>query len=79
MSEEIWRPKGDKDYWAQAWIIENIEEAYKLIKDLQAAGQELESKLKHATVKAANLEKQNKEFKLTIKDMDRRIMRGLKD
>jgi len=41
--------------------------------------QELESKLKHATVKAANLEKQNKEFKLTIKDMDRRIMRGLKD
>ena len=49
------------------------------IAELQVKIQELESKLKHATVKAANLEKQNKEFKLTIKDMDRRIMRGLKD
>jgi hypothetical protein len=50
-----------------------------IIAELQVKVQELESKLKHATTKAANLEKQNKEFKLTIKDMDRRIMRGLKD
>ena len=35
--------------------------------------------MKHATTKSTNLEKQNKEFKLTIKDMDRRIMRGLKE
>ena len=51
----------------------------KTVQELKERIQELESKLKHATVKAANLEKQNKEFKLTIKDMDRRIMRGLKD
>ena len=51
----------------------------KTVKELEERIQELESKLKHATVKAANLEKQNKEFKLTIRDMDRRIMRGLKD
>ena len=50
-----------------------------IIAELQVKVQELESKLKYATVKAANLEKQNKEFKLTIKDMDRRIMRGLGD
>jgi hypothetical protein len=49
------------------------------IAELQLKVQELESKLKHATVKAAKLEAQNKEFKLTIKDMDRRIMKGLKD
>jgi multidrug resistance efflux pump len=55
------------------------ETAEKTVKELEERIQELESKLKHATVKAANLEKQNKEFKLTIKDMDRRIMRGLKD
>jgi predicted nucleic acid-binding Zn-ribbon protein len=55
------------------------ETAGKTVKELEERIQELESKLKHATVKAANLEKQNKEFKLTIKDMDRRIMRGLKD
>jgi len=79
MTKEVWKPKGDKDYWAQAWIAENIEEAHKLIKDLQAAGQELDSKLKHVTAKAERLEAQNKEYKLTIKDMDRRIMRGLKD
>ena len=79
MTEKIWKPKGDKDYWAQAWITENIEEAHKLIKDLQDAGQELDSKLKHVTAKAERLEAQNKEYKLTIKDMDRRIMRGLKD
>jgi len=49
------------------------------IAELQVKIQELESKLKHATVKAAKLEAQNKEYKFTIKDMDRRIMRGLKD
>jgi hypothetical protein len=70
MTEEIWAPE---------WIEQNPELANKAITELQVKIQELESKLKHATVKAANLEKQNKEFKLTIKDMDRRIMRGLKD
>jgi len=55
------------------------ETAEKTVKELEERIQELESKLKYATVKAANLEKQNKEFKLTIKDMDRRIMRGLKE
>ena len=49
------------------------------IAELQVKVQELESKLKHATVKAAKLEAQNKEYKLTIKDMDRRIMKGLKE
>ena len=70
MTEEIWAPE---------WIKQNPELANKAITELQVKVQELESKLKHATVKAANLEKQNKEFKLTIKDMDRRIMRGLKE
>jgi len=55
------------------------EAAEKTVQELLERIQELESKLKHATVKAANLEKLNKEYKLTIKDMDRRIMRGLKD
>jgi hypothetical protein len=50
-----------------------------IIAELQVKVQELESKLKHVTVKAAKLESLNKEYKLTIKDMDRRIMRGLKD
>jgi len=70
MTEEIWAPD---------WIQQNPELANKAITTLQERVQELESKLKYATVKAANLEKQNKEFKLTIKDMDRRIMRGLGD
>jgi len=70
MTEEIWAPD---------WIEQNPELANKAITTLQEKVQELESKLKYATVKAANLEKQNKEFKLTIKDMDRRIMRGLGD
>ena len=70
MTEEIWSPE---------WIEQNPELANKAITELQTQVQELESKLKHVTVKAANLEKQNKEFKLTIKDMDRRFMRGLKD
>jgi len=79
MTGKIWQPKGNQEYWLQAWIVKNTEEAHQLIKDLQAAGQELESKLKHVTAKAERLEAQNKEFKLTIKDMDRRIMKGLKD
>ena len=49
------------------------------IAELQVKVQELESKLKHANNKIAKLESQNKEYKLTIKDMDRRIMRGLRD
>ena len=49
------------------------------IEELITKIQELESKLKHVTEKAAKLESLNKEYKLTIKDMDRRIMRGLKD
>ena len=49
------------------------------ILELQVKVQELESKLKHMTEKAARLESQNKEYKLTIKDMDRRIMKGLKE
>jgi peptidoglycan hydrolase CwlO-like protein len=70
MIEEIWAPE---------WIAENPEMANKAITELQTRVQELESKLKHAQTKAAKLEIQNKEYKHTIKDMDRRIMRGLKD
>jgi hypothetical protein len=70
MTEEIWAPE---------WIAENPELANKAITELQTKVQELESKLKHATAKAAKLEAQNKEQRLIIKDMDRRIMRGLKD
>jgi len=70
MTEEIWAPE---------WIAKNPELANEAITELQTRVQELESKLKHAQTKAANLEKQNREFKMTIKDMDRRIMRGLKD
>jgi peptidoglycan hydrolase CwlO-like protein len=70
MTEEIWAPE---------WIAKNPELANKAITELQTKVQELESKLKHSQAKAAKLESQNKEYKLTIKDMDRRIMRGLKD
>ena len=70
MNEEIWAPE---------WIEQNPELANKAITELQVKVQELESKLKHMTEKAARLESQNKEYKLTIKDMDRRIMRGLGD
>ena len=65
--------------WEADWIAENPELANKAITELQTQVQELESKLKHVTVKAERLETQNKEFKLTIKDMDRRIMKGLKE
>jgi F0F1-type ATP synthase membrane subunit b/b' len=60
MTEHTWKPKGNQEYWAQAWIAENIEEAHQLIKDLQVAGQELESKLKHVTAKAERLEAKTK-------------------
>jgi peptidoglycan hydrolase CwlO-like protein len=70
MTEEIWAPE---------WIEQNPELANKAITELQTQVQELESKLKHANNKVAKLDAQNKEYKLTIKDMDRRIMRGLKD
>jgi septal ring factor EnvC (AmiA/AmiB activator) len=70
MTEEIWAPE---------WIAQNPELANKAITELQTKVQELESKLKHSQTKAAKLESQNKEYKTTIKDMDRRIMRGLKD
>jgi peptidoglycan hydrolase CwlO-like protein len=70
MTEEIWAPE---------WIEQNPELANKAITELQTKVQELESKLKHVTEKAAKLESLNKEFKHTIKDMDRRIMKGLKD
>ena len=65
--------------WEADWISENPELANKAITELQTLVQELESKLKYAQAKAERLETQNKEFKLTIKDMDRRIMKGLKD
>ena len=65
--------------WEADWICENPELANKAITELQTQVQELESKLKHANNKVASLDKLNKEYKLTIKDMDRRIMRGLKD
>jgi len=65
--------------WEADWISENPELANKAITELQTRVQELESKLKYAQSKAERLEAQNKEFKLTIKDMDRRIMKGLKE
>ncbi len=55
------------------------ETAEKTVQELQTQIQELEAKLKHANAKIAKLESQNKEYKMTIKDMDRRIMRGLRD
>lgn len=65
--------------WEADWICENPELANKAITALQERVQELESKLKYANTKIAKLESQNKEYKMTIKDMDRRIMRGLRD
>lgn len=69
MIEEIWAPK---------WIEQNPELANKAITTLQEKVQELESKLRYMIEKAAKLESQNKEFKQTIKNMDRRILKGLK-
>lgn len=70
MTEQIWDPN---------WIERNPEVTNKLIHMLQETVDELESKLKHANNKVAKLDAQNREYKLTIKEMDRRIMRGLKD
>ena len=70
MNEQIWAPE---------WIAQNPELANKAITELQTKLQELEAKLKHANAKIAKLESQNREYKMTIKDMDRRIMRGLRD
>ena len=47
--------------------------AQETIQQLNERIQELESKLKHATTKIAKLETQNKEYKLTIKDMDNAV------
>ena len=69
MIEEIWAPE---------WIEQNPELANKAITTLQERVQELESKLRYMTEKAAKLESQNREFKMTIKNMDRRILKGLK-
>jgi hypothetical protein len=70
MTEQIWDPN---------WIERNPEAANKLIQMLQETLDLAESKLKYADNKIAKLQVQNKEFKLIIKEMDRRIMRGLKD
>ena len=69
MTEQIWDP---------SWIERNPEAANKLIHMLQETLDLAESKLKHADNKIAKLQVQNKEYKLIIKEMDRRIMRGLK-
>jgi uncharacterized coiled-coil protein SlyX len=69
MTEEIWAPE---------WIQQNPDLANKAIATLQGRVQELESKLRYMVEKAAKLESQNKEFKQTIKNMDRRILKGLK-
>lgn len=70
MTEQIWDPE---------WIERNPVAANKLIQMLQETLDLAESKLKHADNKIAKLQVQNKEYKLIIKEMDRRIMRGLKD
>jgi len=69
MTEQIWAPE---------WIEQNPELANKAITTLQEKVQELESKLRYMIEKAAKLESQNREFKQTIKNMDRRILKGLK-
>ena len=69
MTEQIWAPE---------WIEQNPELASKAIATLQEKVQELESKLRYMTEKSAKLESQNKEFKMTIRTMDRRILKGLK-
>lgn len=69
----------NEQIWEADWIAENPELANKAITELQTLVQELEAKLKHANTKIAKLESQNREYKMTIKDMDRRIMRGLRD
>jgi hypothetical protein len=70
MTEQIWDPN---------WIQRNPEVANKLIQMLQETLDLAESKLKYADNKIAKLQVQNKEYKLIIKEMERRIMKGLKD
>jgi hypothetical protein len=70
MIEQIWDPN---------WIQRNPEVANKLIQMLQETLDLAESKLKYADNKIAKLQVQNKEYKLIIKEMERRIMKGLKD
>jgi hypothetical protein len=68
MKNEIWSPD---------WIAKEPQLASNLITELQRMIEELESKQKYAAVKIAKLEEQNKAFKITIKQMDRRIMKGM--
>jgi peptidoglycan hydrolase CwlO-like protein len=68
-----------EELYGAEWIRENPHATEHTIRMLKDKIQELQSKLSHNQEKRAKLEAQNKEFKLTIKDMDRRIMRGLKD
>lgn len=68
MKNEIWSPD---------WIAKEPQLASNLITELQRMVEELESKLTYANTKIAKLEEQNKTFKMTVKHMDRRIMKGL--
>jgi len=68
-----------EELYGADWIRENPHATELEIRQLKYKIQELQSKLAHNQEKRAKLEAQNKEYKLTIKDMDRRIMRGLKD
>jgi peptidoglycan hydrolase CwlO-like protein len=65
--------------WRKRQMVVHQLEKLQELQELQERIQELESKLKHADTKIAKLEILNKEYKHTIKDMDRRIMRGLRD
>jgi peptidoglycan hydrolase CwlO-like protein len=68
-----------EELYGADWIRENPHATELEIRALKDKIQELQSKLAHNQEKRAKLESLNKEYKLTIKDMDRRIMRGLKD
>ena len=68
-----------EELYGAEWIRENPHATEHTIRMLKDKIQELQSKLANNQEKRAKLEAQNKEYKLTIKDMDRRIMRGLKD
>jgi peptidoglycan hydrolase CwlO-like protein len=68
-----------EELYGAEWIQENPHATEQEIRMLKDKIQELQSKLAHNQEKRAKLEAQNKEFKLTIRDMDRRIMKGLGD
>jgi len=68
-----------EELYGAEWIRENPHATEHTIRMLKDKIQELQSKLANNQEKRAKLEAQNKEYKFTIKDMDRRIMRGLKD